>query len=105
MELKTLAKAGYEAYGKTTDNKNYQGLPMPKFDELPKAIVNAWIAATKQICKIYEFDKTQQIIKSGYAGTLPNGNIVDRRTHPNAIPAQENSLLGIPKPVSVKEQD
>lgn len=101
MELKTLAKAGYEAYGKTTDNKNYQGLPMPKFDELPEAIVNGWIAAAKQICKLHEFERTQEIIKSGFAGTLPNGNIVDRRTHPNAIPVQENSLLGTPKPFPV----
>jgi hypothetical protein len=35
---------------------------------------------------------------SGYAGVLPNGNIVDRRKHPNAIPIQANSLFGVVKP-------
>ncbi len=39
-----------------------------------------------------------EINASGYAGILPNGNIVDRRKHPKAIPVQENSLFGIPKP-------
>lgn len=38
-----------------------------------------------------------EINKSGYAGVLPNGNIVDRRKRPEAVPVQENSLLGIPK--------
>lgn len=39
-----------------------------------------------------------EINKSGYAGILSNGNIVDRRKYPKAIPVQENRLLGIPKP-------
>ncbi len=40
-----------------------------------------------------------QIIKlEGWAGVLPNGNIVDRREHPTAIPMQKNTLLGIPEP-------
>lgn len=38
-----------------------------------------------------------EINKSGYAGMLPNGNIVDRRKYSEAIPVQENKLLGIPK--------
>ena len=38
-----------------------------------------------------------EINKSGYAGILPNGNIVDRRKEPTAIPVQKNSLLGIPE--------
>lgn len=39
-----------------------------------------------------------EINKSGYAGVLSTGEIVDRRKHPEAIPIQENSLFGIPKP-------
>ncbi len=39
-----------------------------------------------------------EINQSGYAGILPNGNIVDRRKEPTGIPVPENSLLGIPKP-------
>lgn len=37
-----------------------------------------------------------EINDSGYAGVMPNGNIVDRRKHPEAGPVQENRLLGIP---------
>ena len=44
---------------------------------------------------------TFEINKSGYAGILPNGNIVDRRKFPTAIPVQENSLFGIPAPKSL----
>lgn len=45
--------------------------------------------------------QTMEVIKSGYAGILPNGNIVDRREHPTAIPCQENSLLNTPKPKKI----
>jgi hypothetical protein len=39
-----------------------------------------------------------EINQSGYAGVLPNGNIVDRRKHPEAIPVQKSTPLGIPEP-------
>lgn len=42
--------------------------------------------------------KVMEINDSGYAGVLPNGNIVDRREHPKAIPVQKNTMLGIPEP-------
>lgn len=35
---------------------------------------------------------------SGYAGCLPNGNIVDRRYYPEAIPVQKNEMLGVTTP-------
>lgn len=38
------------------------------------------------------------INKSGYAGVTSTGMIVDRRKYPDALPIQENSLFGIPKP-------
>ncbi len=43
------AKQGYNAYGKTTEWKNYAGLPMPTWDELPERIRFAWVEATKGI--------------------------------------------------------
>jgi hypothetical protein len=43
-------------------------------------------------------EKMQALVASGYAGILANGNIIDRREHPKAIPIQENSLLNVPKP-------
>ena len=45
-----------------------------------------------------EIEATITLMKSGYGGILSNGNIVDRRDHPEAIPFQENSLFGNPKP-------
>ncbi|MBN3875200.1 hypothetical protein [Nostoc sp. JL23] len=46
-----LAKIGYRAYGETTDFKNYQGLPMPKWEDLPEKIQIAWMAAAVAIAK------------------------------------------------------
>lgn len=42
-----------------------------------------------------------EINKSGYAGILPNGNIVDRRKFPKAIPVQENPLFNVSKPKKI----
>lgn len=44
-----FSRIAYNAYGQTTDFKNYQGLPMPAYDELPDKIKLAWIAATKSV--------------------------------------------------------
>lgn len=49
-------------------------------------------------------DKILDIIKSGYAGVLQNGNIVDRREHPEATPVQANTLLGVPGPKEVGQR-
>jgi sulfur carrier protein ThiS len=51
----------------------------------------------KELLEIVELNKT------GYAGVLPNGNIVDRRKHPNAIPIQENRMFGVVKPKPIKK--
>lgn len=45
---------------------------------------------------------TYEISISGYAGILPNGDIVDRRLHPGAIAIEENKLLRVPKPKEIK---
>ena len=42
-------------------------------------------------------DVIMELVQSGYAGILPNGNIVDCREYAEAIPMKKNSLLGIPK--------
>ncbi|MEH1790003.1 MAG: hypothetical protein V7L23_31665 [Nostoc sp.] len=46
-----LAKIGYQSYGQSTDFKNYQGLPMPAWDDLPEHIQVAWMAAVTAIAK------------------------------------------------------
>lgn len=41
------------------------------------------------------------INQSGYAGVMPNGNIVDRREHPEAKAVPKNTLLGLPEPKEI----
>lgn len=40
-----LAQIAYDAYGESVGWKNYQGLPMPSWEDLPPAIQQAWRAA------------------------------------------------------------
>ena len=42
-----LARAAYEAYGKTTGFKNFRGEPMPVYEELGPVITKAWHAAAQ----------------------------------------------------------
>lgn len=42
-----LAKQCYYAYGSVTDHKNYQGLPMPEWEQLTDKIREAWKAAAR----------------------------------------------------------
>lgn len=39
------AAVAYRAYGDYTEWKNFAGMPMPQWDELPETIRGAWIAA------------------------------------------------------------
>jgi|CXWL01.1.fsa_nt_gi hypothetical protein len=47
-----LAKEAYSAYGAVTDYKNYQGLPMPKWDDLTPKIQAAWLAAAQRVAEL-----------------------------------------------------
>ena len=42
---KTTAERAYEAYGAVTNNRNFQGNPMPKWADLPPIIRGAWANA------------------------------------------------------------
>lgn len=44
-----MAKLAYAAYGKTTDFKNFQGNPMPAWDDLGDTIQAAWVSAANAI--------------------------------------------------------
>ena len=43
----TLARLAYDRYGTVTEYKNYQGNPMPKWEELPAKIQEAWVATVQ----------------------------------------------------------
>lgn len=44
-----LGQAGYEAYAAKTGGKTFDGRDMPKWDELPDRIKDAWSAAAHGI--------------------------------------------------------
>lgn len=48
MTDESIAQNLYRAYGEVTDFKNYQGLPMPKWEDLTPTIQRAWTAAGKE---------------------------------------------------------
>ncbi len=48
-DVPSLAKNAYHAYGSVTDWKNYAGLPMPAWADLPAKIRAAWEAAVNQV--------------------------------------------------------
>lgn len=45
-----------------------------------------------------ENKEMMELIESGYAGTKPSGEIVDRRKFPYATSIKENSMIGCPSP-------
>jgi hypothetical protein len=47
-EVKEPAHSAYDRYGSYTDWKNYAGLPMPEWRDLPPRIRNAWRAAVEE---------------------------------------------------------
>ena len=51
---------------------------------------------------LQEARKILELSKSGYAGVLSTGKIVDRRKYPKAIPIPESKLLGVSKPKKLK---
>jgi hypothetical protein len=64
-----LAADTYQAYGKAVDFKNYQGLPMPEWVDLPESIRFAWIAAAR-----FAFERGQsQVIDHNVEMYLVNG--------------------------------
>lgn len=46
------ARILYTAYGKAVDFKNHLGQPMPRFDELPERIRNAWEVGARVIWEL-----------------------------------------------------
>lgn len=61
--LETLAKIAYDMYGKTVDYKNFQGNPMPKFDDLPQQIRKAWTNASLAVVNAYIEALIKRIVK------------------------------------------
>jgi len=52
QQLIDYAKIAYAAYGRRTEYKNYQGLPMPQWDELTLKIQAAWVAVVVKLVQV-----------------------------------------------------
>ena len=63
--------------------------------EMKKKLIDA---GRKDLVEVYEINQ------KGYAGINPNGNIVDRRKFPKAVPVQKNKMLNIPKPKKLNNE-
>ena len=55
-ERVVLAQTAYEAYGASTGGKNYQGLPMPSWDDVGEPIRAAWAAAVTAVVNTHRGD-------------------------------------------------
>ena len=47
MNMDRIGRIGYEAYAKSTGGKTYDGRDMPKWDDLPDRIKDAWDAVAR----------------------------------------------------------
>lgn len=61
----SLARIAYRAYGEATGNRNYQGQPMPAWEDLGETIQQAWIAAAEQVRREVE-SKRQAAVVGAY---------------------------------------
>ncbi len=55
-----LAQAAYDAYGKRTQWLNFQGNPMPAWDDLGDTIRGAWVAAAVEVARIVAADLAER---------------------------------------------
>lgn len=65
MSEEEIAKAGYEAYGASVGWKNYQGLQMPKWEQLTPAIRSGWLANNKRVTQLAPKLSEARLLKEG----------------------------------------
>jgi hypothetical protein len=75
MAIDRLAQFAYYSYGAQTGWKNYQGLPMPKWADLPSNIRAAWRNSTKTVlCASGTLDGIASNAKNIKPVVLPKGD-------------------------------
>lgn len=52
VDFESIAASAYRAYAAVTDNKNFRGEEMPKWDDLPEPIRIAWEAAARHVANL-----------------------------------------------------
>lgn len=71
---------------------------MSKTRNVKSAAAVAGAARGSDASRLEKLLEIKAIIESGWAGVMPNGNIVDRRVHTTAIPIPANPMFGTPEP-------
>jgi hypothetical protein len=98
-----LGRVAYDAYSTAVGGKAWNGDKLPTWAEMSadskkEKLVTAWKAAGCAVAHYTSLMAINEIVKSGNAGVMPNGNIVDRRIHPEAVAIPRNEMLGVPEP-------
>ena len=78
MAWRDIAASAYRAYAANTGNKNFQGNPMPTWDELPRRIQIAWEAAVRQASLGVPVPSIE-LDEQRWAGWVPPGEPTDDR--------------------------
>ena len=66
-----IAASAYRAYAASTGHKNYQGLPMPHWHDLPPTIQTAWEAAVRQVRRCLNNPELAVQFEEDWNGWLP----------------------------------
>lgn len=90
----------HPAYSHMTPEECYYDLLKKVAERITKSAVTA-AGGEVVVAAFPDPSKVPDIVKTGFAGVLPTGQIVDRRMYGDAIPIPGNTSLGIPGPLPV----
>jgi len=51
MPSERRARSVYAAYGQATNFKDFQGQPLPKWEDLPKEVQVSWVKVSKEVLR------------------------------------------------------
>lgn len=52
--MEQLAQQLYDAYGASTNYRNFMGNPMPAWADLPEGVRNAWVATAEAATRLLQ---------------------------------------------------
>lgn len=62
MTDEELGQVAYAAYGEVTDHKNFQGDPMPAFEDFGDTIRAAWAAAARRVADTVDAQRRDVVV-------------------------------------------
>jgi hypothetical protein len=88
-----LAREAYARYAQVTDNKNFQGNPMPEFDALPEKIQEAWCAAVQPMVT-----EPKYVMGIDYAEGVIKRDVLDHRVEGKGGGADDTRVVVLDDP-------